>query len=58
MLITGCQSHETSADVSIPGQPHKAHGALTNAITTIVNKNPGVTYYELVLQVRVQRRCV
>ena len=34
-LITGCQAHETSADACPGGDPTKAYGALTNALTTI-----------------------
>jgi hypothetical protein len=44
VLITGCQSHETSADACPSGDPAKAFGALTNALTTTVaaikSKNP------------------
>ena len=36
VLITGCQSNETSADACPSGDPSKAFGALTNALTTIV----------------------
>jgi hypothetical protein len=36
VLITGCQSHETSADACPSGDPKKAFGALTNALTTSV----------------------
>jgi hypothetical protein len=38
MLISGCQASETSADAHPPGQPDKAFGALTNALTTTVRK--------------------
>lgn len=45
ILITGCQSHETSADACPSGNPAKAHGALSNAIQTVVRthhqQNPG-----------------
>jgi hypothetical protein len=45
ILITGCQSHETSADACPSGNPDKAHGALSNAIQTVVKthhqQNPG-----------------
>lgn len=36
VLITGCQSHETSADACPSGDPTKAFGALTNSLTTVV----------------------
>lgn len=56
ILITGCGSSETSADARPAGG--KAHGALTNALTTCVSthmdRNPGVplTYRNLVIAVR------
>ena len=37
VLITGCQSNETSADACPSGDPSKAFGALTNALTTTIN---------------------
>ncbi|EFJ51964.1 metacaspase type II [Volvox carteri f. nagariensis] len=58
ILITGCQSHETSADACPSGNPDKAHGALSNAIQTVVRthhqQNPGqpLTYRNLVISVR------
>lgn len=36
VLITGCQAHETSADACPSGDPSKAFGALTNALTTTI----------------------
>ena len=56
ILITGCQSSETSADARPAGG--KPHGALTNALTTTIKthmeRNPGVplTYRNLVIGVR------
>ncbi|GIL72976.1 hypothetical protein Vretimale_4621 [Volvox reticuliferus] len=58
ILITGCQAHETSADACPSGNPDKAHGALSNAIQTVVRthhqQNPGqpLTYRNLVIGVR------
>jgi hypothetical protein len=52
ILITGCQSHETSADACPSGDKSKAFGALTNAITTVVDRDPNVNYVNLVKQVR------
>lgn len=50
ILVTGCQSNETSADVRPPnGNPH---GALTDAIKTVYDLNPNATYRELVMGVR------
>ncbi|KAG1658860.1 hypothetical protein FOA52_008817 [Chlamydomonas sp. UWO 241] len=58
VLMSGCQSHETSADVRPAGG--KPFGAFTNAVTTIVNdhftsgkaKEYPLTYRNLVLGVR------
>eukprot|EP00798_Chlamydomonas_sp_ICE-L_P005793 gene5793-6074_t len=36
ILISGCQDNETSADYCPGGDKSKAHGALTNAIRTVV----------------------
>eukprot|EP00051_Salpingoeca_urceolata_P025125 m.446114 g.446114 ORF g.446114 m.446114 type:complete len:394 (+) comp20307_c4_seq3:1732-2913(+) len=52
VLISGCQSHETSADACPGGDASKAYGALTNAICTLVNKSPEINYYDLVYNVR------
>jgi hypothetical protein len=38
VLITGCQAEETSADACPSGDPSKAFGALTNALTTTVKE--------------------
>jgi len=46
VLITGCQAHETSADVRPPGG--KAFGALTNSINTVLKTNPDASYYDVV----------
>lgn len=57
-LITGCQAHETSADACPGGDPTKAYGALTNALTTIVRQkkkaapNQPISYKDLVTEVR------
>lgn len=58
ILITGCQSNETSADASPGGDKSKAFGALTNAVVTVVRAHneqfPGqpLPYRNLVLSVR------
>ncbi|CAN8067368.1 unnamed protein product [Agarophyton chilense] len=49
-LITGCQASETSADVRPPGGD--AFGALTKTLTTVHEKNPEISYYDLVSEVR------
>lgn len=50
VLITGCQSSETSADVRPPGGD--AFGALTKTLTSIHEENPDINYYDLVSGVR------
>jgi len=45
ILITGCQGHETSADVRAGGT---AYGALTKNIEKALEKNPNANFYELV----------
>jgi Caspase domain len=52
VLITGCESDQTSADVRPPGG--KPHGALTNAIKTVYNRNPNASYTQLILDVRAE----
>lgn len=49
-LITGCQADETSADVRPPGDD--AFGALTKTLTGVFERNPDISYYDLVSQVR------
>eukprot|EP00187_Rhodella_violacea_P005441 CAMPEP_0174902612 /NCGR_PEP_ID=MMETSP0167-20121228/38783_1 /TAXON_ID=38298 /ORGANISM="Rhodella maculata, Strain CCMP736" /LENGTH=338 /DNA_ID=CAMNT_0016144689 /DNA_START=46 /DNA_END=1062 /DNA_ORIENTATION=+ len=49
VLITGCQSTETSADVRAGGT---AYGALSNTLVEAINENPNATYRELVTTVR------
>ncbi len=50
VLITGCQAHETSADVRPPGG--EAFGAMTKTLQSVYNANPECTHYELVSQIR------
>ncbi|KAL4436715.1 hypothetical protein ABPG75_003854 [Micractinium tetrahymenae] len=58
ILITGCQSHETSADACPSGNPKEAFGALSNGINTVLTahfkQNPGapISYRTLVTGVR------
>ncbi|CAM8947971.1 unnamed protein product [Rhodiola kirilowii] len=53
ILISGCQTHQTSADASPPGDASRAYGALSNAIQTILAESDGpVTNQELVLKAR------
>lgn len=50
VLITGCQSDETSADVRPPGGD--AYGALTKTLTDIQASDDSISYYDLVSKVR------
>lgn len=58
VLITGCQADETSADACPSGDPTKAFGALTNALTTTVHAvknadpNANISNVDLVHDVR------
>ncbi|KAK9805150.1 hypothetical protein WJX72_002186 [[Myrmecia] bisecta] len=58
VLISGCRDRETSADACPTGDPAQAYGALTNALTTVVNQHykasPGqpITYMQVVAGVR------
>ncbi|XP_042519636.1 metacaspase-5-like [Macadamia integrifolia] len=53
ILLSGCQSDQTSADATPPGNPNKAYGAFSNAIQTIIAESDGaITNQELVLKAR------
>nr|ADM52185.1 type II metacaspase [Hevea brasiliensis]ANB41198.1 metacaspase 8 [Hevea brasiliensis] len=53
ILISGCQTDQTSADASPSGKSSEAYGALSNAIQTIIAETDGaVTNQELVLKAR------
>ncbi|KAL4340740.1 hypothetical protein GQ457_08G008180 [Hibiscus cannabinus] len=53
ILISGCQTDQTSADTCPSGNPNQAYGALSNAIQTILAGSDGaVTNKELVLKAR------
>ncbi|CAH2067886.1 unnamed protein product [Thlaspi arvense] len=53
ILISGCQTDQTSADASPPGKPEMAYGAFTNAVQIILEETKGkITYKELVLKTR------
>ncbi|PSS14286.1 Metacaspase-4 subunit p10 like [Actinidia chinensis var. chinensis] len=53
ILISGCQTDQTSADASPSGNADEAYGALSNAIQTIIAETDGtVTNQELVLKAR------
>ncbi|KAL3627159.1 Metacaspase-4 [Castilleja foliolosa] len=53
ILISGCQTDQTSADASPSGDASQAYGALSNAIQTIIAESDGkVSNQELVLKAR------
>eukprot|EP00271_Cylindrocystis_brebissonii_P015978 TRINITY_DN39082_c0_g1_i1.p1 TRINITY_DN39082_c0_g1~~TRINITY_DN39082_c0_g1_i1.p1 ORF type:complete len:592 (+),score=100.44 TRINITY_DN39082_c0_g1_i1:54-1829(+) len=53
ILISGCQSTETSADANPDGNPKHAYGALSNAIQEVLAKNPGpISYRQMVMEAR------
>ncbi|KAJ4874423.1 Metacaspase-5 [Raphanus sativus] len=53
ILISGCQTDQTSADASPVGQPELAYGAFTNAVQIILEETNGkITYKELVMKAR------
>ncbi|XP_028799665.1 metacaspase-5 [Neltuma alba] len=53
ILMSGCQSDQTSADASPSGDSDKAYGAFSNAIQAIIEDTDGaVTYHELVTKAR------
>ncbi|GAV64892.1 Peptidase_C14 domain-containing protein [Cephalotus follicularis] len=53
ILISGCQTDQTSADASPSGNAEEAYGALSNAIQTILEETGGaVTNKELVSKAR------
>ncbi|KAB1212845.1 Metacaspase-5 [Morella rubra] len=53
ILISGCQTDQTSADATPAGDSDAAYGALSNAIQNIISEKDGeVTNQELVLRAR------
>ncbi|KAE8679197.1 Metacaspase-4 [Hibiscus syriacus] len=53
ILISGCQTDQTSADASPSGNASQVYGALSNAIQTIIaDSDASVTNQELVLKAR------
>lgn len=53
ILISGCQTNQTSADASPSGNAAEAYGALSNAIQAIIKETDGsVTNHELVSKAR------
>jgi len=53
ILVSGCQSDQTSADANPTGNPDHAYGALSNAIQTILTEHDGpVPNRQLVMKAR------
>lgn len=53
ILISGCQTNQTSADATPQGNAAESYGALSNAIQTIIAESDGqITNQELVLKAR------
>ncbi|KAI3945076.1 hypothetical protein MKW98_009880 [Papaver atlanticum] len=53
ILVSGCQTDQTSADANPSGNADDAYGALSNAIQTIIAESDGiVTNHELVSKAR------
>lgn len=53
ILISGCQTDQTSADATPSGDASKAYGALSNAIQTIIAESDGrISNQELVTKAR------
>eukprot|EP01018_Ginkgo_biloba_P039148 Gb_08837 [translate_table: standard] len=53
ILLSGCQSNETSADASTTGESKLAFGAFTNAIQTVLEGHPDpITNRDLILGAR------
>ncbi|MED6135633.1 Metacaspase-4 [Stylosanthes scabra] len=53
ILMSGCQTDQTSADASPGGQAARAYGAFSNAIQAIIEETDGrVTNQELVMKAR------
>ena len=53
ILLSGCQSNETSADATPSGNSSESYGAFSNAIQTVLSQTPGpISNRDLILQVR------
>ncbi|KAH7286198.1 hypothetical protein KP509_33G062700 [Ceratopteris richardii] len=52
VLLSGCQSDQTSADANPSGDKAEAYGAMSNALQMVLANNKGpITNYELVTEV-------
>jgi hypothetical protein len=53
ILVSGCQSNETSADANPSGTVHEAYGAMSNALQTALSQTQGpITNHQLVTEAR------
>ncbi|CAM6020532.1 unnamed protein product [Sphagnum balticum] len=53
ILLSGCQSSETSADATVGGDKSKSYGAFSNAIQTVLSQTNGpITNRDLVVEAR------
>lgn len=53
VLVSGCQSMETSADANPTGNASEAYGAMSNAVQTVLSEHDGpIVNHELVSRVR------
>uniref|UniRef100_A0A1J3IW99 Metacaspase-4 n=1 Tax=Noccaea caerulescens TaxID=107243 RepID=A0A1J3IW99_NOCCA len=53
ILISGCQTDQTSADATPPGKPTEAYGAMSNAIQKILEETEGeISNREMVTRAR------
>ncbi|XP_074284415.1 metacaspase-6-like [Silene latifolia] len=53
ILLSGCQTDETSADANPTGNPSEAYGAFTNAILSILkDSKKDINNYQIVLKAR------
>ncbi|KAH6557353.1 hypothetical protein KP509_1Z119700 [Ceratopteris richardii] len=53
VLLSGCQSDQTSADANPSGDKNDAYGAMSNALQMVLAQNDGpITNHELVSQMR------
>ncbi|KAL1205638.1 Metacaspase-4 [Cardamine amara subsp. amara] len=53
ILISGCQTDQTSADATPPGKPSEAYGAMSNAIQKILEETDGeISNREMVTRAR------
>ncbi|KAI4374622.1 hypothetical protein MLD38_012596 [Melastoma candidum] len=58
ILISGCQTDQTSADASPSGNAREAYGALSNTIQTLIEESDGtITNQELVERAREMLKC-